>query len=406
MNDFPLFDAAPSAPADAEPLSVTQFTHSLRILMEESFGRVAIVGEVATLRRPGSGHVYFNLKDSENVLKGVMWRSTAARIAVQPEEGMQVIATGKVTNYGPRSEYQIVVDKLVPAGQGTLLQQLEERKKRLAAEGLFDEERKRKLPLLPQRIGIVTSPTGAVIDDMLHRLADRCPRPVVLCPVRVQGAGAAAEMVAALRTLNALPEAQRPDVLILARGGGSLEDLWEFNDEALVRAVAASAIPVVTGVGHEPDVTLVDYASDKRAPTPTAAMEMVVPVKVDLLATLAYQQRRLSNTALHRLSTLRQRVDYAARGIPNPSAQLNTLKTRVQQGKARFHYQANQQLKWRREQVKNLSSLLASYAPQGVLKRGFVYATAANGQPVTSAQTTEQAVTLHFKDGTRRAELN
>lgn len=406
MTDLPLFaQPEPTKDQGADALSVTQFTHALRMLMEDTFGRTSIIGEVATLRFPGSGHVYFTLKDQENTLKAVMWRSTAARMKVRPEEGMQVIVTGKVTNYGPRSEYQVVVDKLVPAGQGTLLQQLEERKQKLAAEGLFDEGRKKPLPFLPRRIGIITSPTGAVIDDMLHRLADRCPRTVKLWGARVQGVGAAAEMVAALEGFNAMSEDEKPDVLILARGGGSLEDLWEFNDEALVRAIAASNIPIITGVGHEPDVTLVDYASDRRAPTPTAAMEIAVPVRDDVLATLQYHQGRLTNTISYKLSTLRQRIDYAQRGLPDPRQKLKQMAEHLEQIEKRFKYQSAQAIKHKKEQIQHLESLLKSYAPEAVLKRGFIYATDDSGTPITQASTTAKQVTLHFKDGQRDAEL-
>ena len=253
-------------------------------------------GEISGYRGPhSSGHCYFALKDDSAKIDAVIWRSALARLRMKPEEGLEVFVTGRLTTYPGKSTYQIVVETLEPAGLGALMALVEERKRKLAAEGLFDAARKQPLPFLPDVIGVVTSPTGAVIRDILHRLADRFPRHVIVWPVRVQGDGSAEEVAAAIRGFNALaPDGpvRRPDLVIVARGGGSLEDLWSFNEEVVVRAAAASMIPLVSAVGHETDVTLVDFAADVRAPTPTAAAELAVPVRLDLVARLDGLTRR------------------------------------------------------------------------------------------------------------------
>src|SRR6478609_6279179 len=276
--------------------TVSELSAALKRTVEDAFGFVRVRGEISGYRGPhASGHCYFALKDEGARIDAVIWKGTFGRIRFKPEEGLEVIATGRLTTYPGRSSYQIVIDSLEPAGVGALMALLEERKKKLAAEGLFDEARKQLLPYLPDVIGIVTSPTGAVIRDILHRLADRFPRHVLVWPVRVQGDGSAEEVAAAIRGFNALPEAgriPRPDVLIVARGGGSLEDLWSFNEEIVVRAAAESLIPLISAVGHETDVTLIDFASDKRAPTPTAAAECAVPVRSGLLTRIDSLARR------------------------------------------------------------------------------------------------------------------
>lgn len=272
-------------------LTVTELSAALKRTVEDNFGYVRVRGEVSGYRGPhSSGHVYFALKDENARIDAVIWKMAFARMRIKPEEGLEVVVTGRLTTYPGRSNYQIVIETLEPAGVGALLKQLEERKKKLAAEGLFEEARKQLIPFMPDVVGVVTSPTGAVIRDILHRLADRFPRDVIVWPVRVQGDGAALEIAAAIRGFNELPAGgriPRPDVLIVARGGGSLEDLWCFNEEIVVRAAADSMIPLISAVGHETDVTLIDFASDRRAPTPTAAAEMAVPVRADLLSRIA-----------------------------------------------------------------------------------------------------------------------
>src|SRR6516162_2561852 len=266
--------------------TVSELSAALKKTVEDAFGYVRVRGEISGYRGPqASGHCYFALKDEGAKIEAVIWRTAFARMRLKPEEGLEVFVTGRLTTYPGRSKYQIVIEPLEPAGLGALMALIEERKKKLAAEGLFDAARKQLLPFLPERIGVVTSPTGAVIRYILHRLADRFPRRVLLWPVKVQGEGCADEVAAAIHGFNALPEygsaflPPRPDLIIVARGGGSLEDLWSFNEEIVVRAAAASLIPLISAVGHETDVTLIDFAADRRAPTPTAAAEMAVPVR-------------------------------------------------------------------------------------------------------------------------------
>jgi exodeoxyribonuclease VII large subunit len=285
MSDFPLDDPgllATETPGDNSPaLSVSELSAALKRTVEDGFGHVRVRGEISGFKRVGSGHCYFTLKDDGACIDAVIWRGQAASVRFQPEDGIEVIATGKLTTYPARSRYQIVVERLELAGQGALMALLDKRRRALAAEGLFDEERKRPLPFAPRTIGVVTSPTGAVIRDIIHRLEDRFPTHVILWPVPVQGEGAADKIAAAIAGFNALP--QPPDLLIVARGGGSIEDLWAYNEEVVVRAVAGSGIPTISAVGHETDTTLTDFAADRRAPTPTAAAEMAVPVRAELL---------------------------------------------------------------------------------------------------------------------------
>jgi exodeoxyribonuclease VII large subunit len=302
-------------------LSVSELSAALKRTVEDAYGYVRVRGEITGYKGPhASGHAYFALKDETAKIDAVVWRSALARMRVKPEQGLEVIVTGRVTTYPNRSSYQIVVETLEPAGVGALMALLEERKRRLAAEGLFDDARKQLLPYLPAVIGVITSPSGAVIRDILHRLADRFPRHVVVWPVKVQGDGSAAEVAAAIAGFNALPEAgpiPRPDILIVARGGGSLEDLWSFNEEIVVRAAAASFIPLISAVGHETDVTLIDFVSDRRAPTPTAAAEMAVPVRAELTIDLQNLERR-ALACWHRNQEARwAELRSAARALPD-----------------------------------------------------------------------------------------
>src|SRR6188768_1336300 len=273
--------------ANSPEYTVSELSSALKRTVEETFGHVRVRGEISGFRGPhASGHCYFALKDESAKIEAVIWKGIHGRMRFKPQEGLEVIATGKLTTYPGSSKYQIVIEAIEPAGIGALMALMEERKKKLAAEGLFDEARKQLLPWLPEVIGVVTSPTGAVIRDILHRLKDRFPRRVLVWPVRVQGEGSAEQIAAAIDGFNALPDGghiPRPDLLIVARGGGSLEDLWSFNEEIVVRAAAGSMIPLISAVGHETDVTLIDFAADQRAPTPTAAAEMAVPVRSELM---------------------------------------------------------------------------------------------------------------------------
>ena len=308
--------------------SVTEISHALKRTLEDRFGHVRVRGEISGYRGPhSSGHAYFALKDDGAKLDAVIWRGVFTKLRSKLQEGLEVIATGKITSYPGKSNYQIVIENVEPAGVGALMALLEERKKTLAAEGLFDQARKKALPYLPRTIGIITSPTGAVIRDILHRLNDRFPRHVIVWPVRVQGETAAAEVAAAIQGFNAMEH--KPDLLIVARGGGSLEDLWPFNEEIVVRATAASAIPLISAIGHETDTTLIDFASDFRAPTPTAAAERAVPVRADLLAELASLNARQKRTMGRVVGDAKTRLHSAARALPKPDEILATARQRL-----------------------------------------------------------------------------
>ena len=328
-----------SSPPETPPLcgnlreyTVSEISAALKRTVEGEYGRVRVRGEISGFKRAASGHLYFILKDENAVLDSVCWKGTAARLSLDPEDGMEVICEGRLTTYGGRSKYQIVVEAVELAGEGALLKLLEERRKKLAAEGLFDEVSKKDLPFLPGVIGVVTSPTGAVIRDILHRLTDRFPRRVLLWPVAVQGETAAAEVAAAIAGFDAIApggKVPRPDLLIVARGGGSLEDLMAFNEEAPVRAAAACAIPLISAVGHETDVTLMDHAADVRAPTPTAAAEMAVPVRAELMAGVLDSARRMVTAMGRGLENRRQKVAGLARGLPEPKRLLEHTAQRL-----------------------------------------------------------------------------
>jgi exodeoxyribonuclease VII large subunit len=306
---------------NAPEFTVSEISGAVRRVIEGEFGRVRVRGEVGRVTRHGSGHVYFDLKDEAACLGAVVWRSTARVLRVQPQEGMEVVATGRLSTFQASSKYQMIVDDIAPAGVGALMAMLETRKRALAAEGLFDAARKRALPYLPEVIGVVTSPSGAVIRDILHRLRERFPRTVLLWPVTVQGERCAPEVAAAIRGFNAIAPGgpvPRPDLLIVARGGGSLEDLWGFNEEIVVRAAAESRIALISAVGHETDTTLIDFAADRRAPTPTAAAEMAVPVRLELLAGVARLEERRRAALARGLGQRGQRLRDLARGLPRP----------------------------------------------------------------------------------------
>lgn len=301
--------------------SVSELSGSIKRTVETAFDQVRVRGEISGYRgQHTSGHAYFSLKDDRARIDAVIWKGSFSKLKFRPEEGMEVIATGKITTFPGSSKYQIVIESLEPAGAGALMALLEERRRKLAAEGLFDQTRKRRLPYMPRVIGVVTSPTGAVIRDILHRISDRFPVHVLVWPVKVQGEGSGEEVANAIRGFNALEiggPIPRPDVLIVARGGGSLEDLWSFNDEIVVRAAAESQIPLISAVGHETDTTLIDHAADVRAPTPTGAAEMAVPVRADLEAQLAGLSARLSGSMSRQMDNRRQGVRALVRALPS-----------------------------------------------------------------------------------------
>jgi len=342
MSD-PLFDddggapkrddgAAPKPARNLPEYSVGEISHALKRTLENAYERVRVRGEISKVTRHASGHIYFTLKDPDAVLDSVIWRSIVRRLRFLPEEGLEVVATGKITTWEKSSKYQLVVDQVEPAGAGALMVLLEQRRKKLAAEGLFDPARKKPLPYLPDVIGVVTSPTGAVIRDIRHRLADRFPRHVLVWPVKVQGDEAAGQIAAAIQGFNRLRPGgtiPRPDVLIVARGGGSIEDLWPFNEEIVVRAAAASAIPLIAAVGHETDTTLIDFAADKRAPTPSAAAEMAVPVRRDIALKLDQLGGRLRAALVRRLEEGRTALLAAVRGLRHPGELIERAAVRL-----------------------------------------------------------------------------
>ncbi|THD75657.1 exodeoxyribonuclease VII large subunit [Thalassobius vesicularis] len=326
-----LFDQ-PTEGQNAPEFSVSEISGAVKRMIEGEFSHIRIRGEVGRVSRPSSGHLYLDLKDDRAVLASVIWKGVVSRLTTRPEEGMEVIATGRLTTFPGQSKYQMVIEDIQPAGMGALMAMLEKRKAALAAEGLFDAARKRPLPYLPEVIGVVTSPSGAVIRDILHRLRDRFPRKVLIWPVAVQGAKCAPEVANAIRGFNALTPGgalPRPDLIIVARGGGSIEDLWGFNEEIVARAAAASDIPLISAVGHETDTTLIDYASDMRAPTPTAAAELAVPVRLELLSWLDGQNARLSRALTQGISQRGQRLRDLSRALPNANRLLDIPRQKL-----------------------------------------------------------------------------
>jgi len=321
-----LFTSAASAKRSNVPeMSVSELAFSLKRTLEETYGRVRVRGELSGLKLASSGHLYGDLKDEESVINIVCWKGTMGKLSIRPADGLDVVITGKMTSYPKNSRYQLVIESMELAGEGALLKMLEDRRKKLAAEGLFDENRKKPLPFLPDVIGVVTSPTGAVIRDIMHRISERFPRHLLLWPVAVQGTGAAEQIAAAIHGFNALDgkTVPRPDLLIVARGGGSLEDLMAFNEEIVVRAAAESKIPLISAVGHETDTTLIDYASDLRAPTPTGAAERAVPVRLELLAGVRDDAQRLTRGMERKLSELSSKLETLRAKLGDPTRLLD-----------------------------------------------------------------------------------
>ncbi len=442
--------ASTDARTNLPEITVSELSAALKRTVEEAYPYVRLRGEVSGYRGPhSSGHCYFSLKDQNARIEAVIWKGSFGRMRFKPEEGLEVIASGKITTYPGSSKYQIVVESIEPAGAGALMALLEERKKKLAAEGLFEESRKRPLPFMPRVIGVVTSPTGAVIRDILHRLSDRCPCHVLVWPVRVQGETAAAEVAAAIAGFNALApggKIPRPDVLIVARGGGSLEDLWGFNEEIVARAAAASDIPLVSAVGHETDFTLIDFVSDRRAPTPSAAAEMVVPVRAELVSTVGACGARLVGSAGRFIQRLRAEVRGLARGLPSADTVLamprqrldavgerlaRSLRANAHAHRLRFERASGRhspralraQIGHVRDRIlaltgrarrcvdvardrraarlETLTQLLNALGYHKVLERGFALVRDADGQPLRSASTVSanDPLDIEFADG-------
>lgn len=329
----------PKPQGNQPEFTVSELSGAVKRVIEGEFGLVRVRGEIGRVSRPASGHLYFDLKDDRSVIAAISWKGQVARMQVRPEEGMEVVATGKMTTFPGQSKYQLIVDDVAPAGAGALMAMLEKRRAVLQAEGLFDATRKKAIPFLPQVIGVVTSPSGAVIRDILHRLRDRFPRHVLIWPVAVQGQDCASQVAAAIRGFNAIDPGgpiPRPDLLIVARGGGSLEDLWGFNEEIVVRAAAASRIPLISAVGHETDTTLIDFAADRRAPTPTAAAEMAVPVRGELLAAVEGLGARLTRATAQGAERRGQRLRDLSRAQPRLEALLAVPRQRFDTGVQRL----------------------------------------------------------------------
>lgn len=442
--------------ANLQAYSVSELAFALKRTIEDAFGFVRVRGELSKVTFHGNGHIYLDIKDDRASISGVVWKTQAPQLAVRPQTGLEVIVTGRVTTYPGRSQYQIIIETMAPAGVGALLAQLERLKTKLAAEGLFEAARKRPLPSMPAVIGVITSPTGAVIRDILHRIGDRWPCRVVVWPTIVQGDTAAAQVAAAIAGFNRLAPGgpiPRPDLLIVARGGGSVEDLWPFNDETLARTAAASVIPLISAVGHETDTTLIDFVADRRAPTPTAAAEMATPVLAELAASLAGHERRLHACAARAVETRRTRLSAAARGLPRPSELLAIATQRLDIASGRLgaalhrntaaHAQAlagpaarlqprlleqpvelqrrrlaeisarlapalGRRLERAEERLKALDKLRISVNPDAPLVRGFARVLREDGSLVRSAGAVAsgEAVGLVFYDGERQAVID
>ena len=359
---------------NALELTVSELSFGLKKMVEDNFGYVRVRGELGRVSRPASGHIYLDLKDDRAVLNGVIWKGVASRLKHRPEEGLEIIATGKLTTFPGSSKYQIVIENIEPAGAGALMALLEERKKKLAAEGLFDETRKQLLPYLPQVIGVVTSPTGSVVRDVLHRLKDRFPLHVIVWPVRVQGENCAQEVSNAINGFNTFQpggKLPRPDVIIIARGGGSIEDLWGFNEELVVRAAADSNIPLISAVGHETDWTLVDLAADIRAPTPTAAAEMAVRVRADLDANIATLGARLQSGVRRTLDMQKNNMKAAERGLSTPQSLLDIPRQRFDAIALRLGQGLATAANAKRANYERISVRLSWYGLSNQVKSGF-----------------------------------
>ena len=441
MND--LFNR-PTPVTNIPELSVSEISQILKKTVEDAFGYVRIRGELSRVTVAKSGHLYTTLKDADACLDAVAWKGTVARFSIKPEEGMEVVATGKLTTYPGRSNYQLIIESMELAGMGAILKMLEDRKKKLAAEGLFNENRKQLLPFLPQTIGVVTSPTGAVIRDILHRLADRFPVNVLVWPVNVQGQSAAAEVTRGIEGFNAMTEG-RPDLIIVARGGGSFEDLMPFNEEIVVRAAAASDIPLISAVGHETDVTLIDFAADVRAPTPTGAAEMAVPVRADMIAQVKDWEQRIFQCTLKFLKDAHKDVDNASRALSSPQRVLEAPTQRVDRLAMRAEHSfekifGNAERKLARitlrtpadivetmsqklgrasdrlkidlrphdKQVAALSRMLESLSFRQVLARGYAVVRDTDGNLVANkkALKTGQDIQITFSDGDTKAKVS
>ncbi len=434
--------------------SVGEFSQVIKKLVETNFSYVRIRGEISRPSFPGSGHVYFTLKDTDGSIAAIIWKYTLPRLSIRPEEGMEVICNGKITTFAGQSKYQIIVDSMEVAGEGALLKMLEDRRKKLLAEGLFKQEHKKPIPYLPQRIGVITSPSGAVIKDILHRLSDRFPSHVYLWPVAVQGEGSAQQIANAIEKFNLFTDQtnmKKPDLLIVARGGGSLEDLWSFNEEVVVRAVFNSIIPVISAVGHETDTTLIDFVSDLRAPTPTGAAEKSVPVRDELIARIGELNLRLKTSFTNKLNNNKDRLnnlirllgkpdqiydnksqtlDFIYKDIENlfsnifiqqknkitqfsqrlvpPKVLISNLDAKQQILDTKFKNYLENILKNKETKLDSLKQLLEASSFKSVIDRGFTLVMDIHGKPIKLSNDAPKnaKVKIKFSDDTRSAQLD
>lgn len=387
-------------------LSVTEISLSLKSCVEQVFNDIRVRGEVVGVKKAPSGHTYFSLKDSDSVLSAVCWRGRDKTTLASLEDGLEIICTGKLSTYPGRSNYQMIVEKAEPAGIGALLKLLAERKEKLEKEGLFDVSKKKKIPYLPNTIGVVTSPSGAVIRDIMHRLNDRFPRQVYLWPVLVQGEGAAEQIAHAINGFNNIPNEgltvsnkhiNRPDVLIVARGGGSFEDLWCFNEEIVVRATANSSIPIISAVGHETDTTLIDFASDLRAPTPTGAAEKAVPVRTELLSILSQLHSRNVEALYRLLNEKKLKLDALSRSIPKLNDFINLFFEKLDDKTERLLNSIKTYYSQTENKLEFLSKLLKSYSYTSILERGFSLVIDKNGNVISTGKQAEEKENFFIK---------
>lgn len=417
------FEEKPSQAISKEPQpkTVTEISNEIKRFVEGNFSHVLIRGEIFGAKRADSGHWYLSLKDETAVLSAVCWRGVASSLKVKIEDGLEVVATGKITTFAGKSSYQLVIESMEPAGQGALLKLLEERKQQFIKEGLFDVAHKKPIPFLPETIGVVSSASGAVIRDIIHRIRDRFPSHIILWPTPVQGEGAAEKIASAIRGFNALTKEssiKRPDVIIVARGGGSLEDLWPFNEEVVIRAVYDSEIPLISAVGHETDTMLIDYVSDKRAPTPTGAAEFAVPVKNELVSNLNIVDNRMRNSIRRYLEEYKTKIEGLSRGIPNLQQILNECMQKLDYRWERMQtaiknvisqkrnalalaeikpvYIKNQ-IELNKERLQSLIERLNSVSVEAVLRRGFAWIKGENNQTIYNVAEAEKQKYLNIK---------
>lgn len=406
--------------------TVSEISFEIKKFVETTFNRVKVKGEIFGAKRADSGHWYLSLKDENSVLSAVCWKGVANNFTFKPEDGLEVIATGKITTFAGKSSYQLVIESMEVAGTGALLKLLEERKQKFAAEGLFDQRHKKKIPFLPETIGVITSASGAVIRDIIHRVRDRFPSHILLWPTPVQGEGAAEKIAQAIRGFNNLNK--KPDVLIVARGGGSLEDLWAFNEEVVIRAVFESEIPIISAVGHETDTMLIDYVSDIRAPTPTGAAEFAVPVRSELLYQVNNLEARLKTSAIRYLEEKKNYVAGLARGIPNLSQILNESRQKLDDRIERLNisfknlinnkrnmisqvrlspYYISNIFDKKKENLNNLAIRLESVSIDSALKRGFAWVTGKNKNTIYNIEQakTNQFLNIRLSDGTIKTKV-